>query len=443
MQLPPIHFGLLFSIISFTVLVWAICWRIAPSGRERFLITGVFGGMCFYSGVGAAVGPPLFEYCWYYGAFVVAVAAGFLAVVRNDRPACGGAFARRVTDLGQSRTFRISVAAIYLGTAMVPLLYPEIRLSNIWNPPAPDLIAILNGGIPPEQPLLLRINTYIALLTWPFYLIALHAARRRYGWLAVGIILPVYLTYCATAYVGRSEMVMCTALFVGVVWLDQPTMRPRLALITAIFLPLLLIAFGAYSRIRLGAAMDRGVTATELIENVLLVESSLPRSWDELDRSRQHADLRAYFLWLLTLPVPKVVTGEMSKVRVNKDLSAIVTGIYPGDESYTITLCGPVLESIYIYGKGWFWIHGIFIGLVAGAMCLLIGRCQPLLVMFVQIALQFGYVFNRAGVGALIPPLMNAYLLFYALLFAWWCMGESVGHGRSGVPASAPVPVQG
>jgi hypothetical protein len=155
--------------------------------------------------------------------------------------------------------------------------------------------------------------------------------------------------------------------------------------------------------------------------------------------SRQHADLRAYVTWLVTLPVPKVLTGEIRGSRIGEEISGIVSGIYPGRSDFFITLTGPVVESAYIYGTTWFWIHACFIGALGGVACAFASGCRSLLVVLVQFALLFGYVYNRAGIAATVPPLLNSYLSLYLTVFVLWSLGGRRADGRGALPALSPA----
>lgn len=424
--MPRVNYYVFLLILFFTMGGWAICWVMADRPTTRFFSTVFLSGLWFYGGAGAAMTP--ISYGWYYCIFVLSIVIGFVAAVRGGHQIGGdGRVYRRLEDLGRSPAFRWIICAAYLGTFIVPLLYPNIQLVRIWSPPAPDLIAIVNGGVSLEQPLLLRLNGYLGSLLAPFFLLALYWYRRRYVVVAIALFLPLYCQYCATAYMARSGMVMALALFIAILWLDRPSLRLRVVAVVAILLPVLLVGFGMYSRLRLGVGAEGGITALEQIQNVLEIESAFPRSWEPLEGSRLHADLGGYFKWLFTLPIPKVITGEIRGARINEEISGIVTGVYPGDKEYSMTLTGPVLESVYIYGKLWFWIHGLFIGTIAGALCVFTGQCRCLLVMFAEVALQFGYVFNRAGVTAVLPPLVNYYVVFYAVVFVFWSMAVVTG----------------
>jgi hypothetical protein len=277
------------------------------------------------------------------------------------------------------------------------------------------------------------------LLLSPFYFVALAGIRRKYFTLALCLVVPIYLQYCSAGYVARSAMMMCLVLYIGTIWLDRPEFRVRIVILAVTGIPVVLVFLGAYSAMRLGAASTGTVRSSDLVRSVLVVETTFPRAWDNLVDSRQRADFRGYVTWLFTLPVPKVLTGEIRGARIGDEISGIVSGIYPGRSDFSITLTGPVVESAYIYGATWFWIHACFIGVLGGLVCAFAGGCRSLLVVLVQIALLFGYIYNRAGIAAIMPSLLNSYLSLYVTVFIWWSLG-GMGGRRSRVQVQSHCP---
>ncbi len=128
-------------------------------------------------------------------------------------------------------------------------------------------------------------------------------------------------------------------------------------------------------------------------------------------------DIGAYFTWIATLPIPKVLTGDIEGARINYEISEIVLGLPIGSPGWYVVLPGLVVESVYIYGRYFFWLHGIFLGIMAAFFARIAERVPQFLFLYLYIVLMFAYVLNRAGISALLPTIINEFLFFYLFLF--------------------------
>lgn len=402
-------------VLSVTLLAWAYCWRRLRWGAARFSATLCMAGLVFYAGIGASYEPVSWTYTAMYCVFTAVFAMSFTwamrfaaAAVERRRKAC-----EHLDRLACDRVFRRVAIGLYLLTGLVPLLYPEIRISLLWNPPAPDLFATFNNGLAAQVPLSTRILSYASALIWPFYLLALYALRRRYVALLILTGLPAYFRYCSAGYLGRYEMLVAVCLIGGTVWLDRPTLRLRLAVVALAACPLVLAAFEGYSRVRQGGRFDSDTPLVERIQATLWAETSFPVLWERMATSGRRADLGEYATWLVTLPLPKVLTGEFSRSRLNLEITETVSSVSLGSQGYSVVLTGPVIESVFLYGESLFWLHAAMFGIIAGLLCGFAGSSRSLLLVLVSITLTCGFVFMRAGISGSFPTLVNSYLSLY------------------------------
>jgi hypothetical protein len=325
----------------------------------------------------------------------------------------------RIEHLERSRAFRILALGAYIAICLLPLVVPELRLSLLLHPPTPDLFGAFNRGVQVNTSLSLRLIGYAGFLIWPFYLLAMYSLRRRYIALFIFTAIPSYCGYCASGYMGRSEMLLVLGLCAGVIWLDRPAIRLRVTIVALICIPFLLVFFEMYSNSRIGAggASANDVSATERIERVLSVETSFPSNWERVVSSGRHANLWAYATWLVTLPIPKLITGEIAGSRMNTDITELISHVTLGSTEYSVILTGTVVESVYIYGMWFFWIHAAMAGCLAGLVCGFMGGSRALLFALVSLAFTMGYIFMRAGISGALPPIVNSYLSLYCWMF--------------------------
>jgi hypothetical protein len=139
---------------------------------------------------------------------------------------------------------------------------------------------------------------------------------------------------------------------------------------------------------------------------------------------------------LVTLPIPKVITGQIPGARINYEIAEILTHKAPGASGFNVLLTGPVTEAVYIFNTTFFWVQAVFMGALAGLLCVLAGVRRSLLVLLVEFALMFGFVYGRAGVAATLPVLVNSYLPLYALVLLFWSEPIAIRRGSRCKPSS-------
>jgi hypothetical protein len=426
-----INFQCLLLIFGVSGLILCICWRRTVTGIEKLFLSGTVAGLLLHCGIGAALEPVHWDYVACYCVFLATYGLSFVWILGKTRRMSfrhPDAY-RRIEVFAKDSGLRWLALVAYCVCCLVPLLYPQFRLSLLWNPPLPDVTKVANFGLPLEELPLLRLNRYALQMVWPFYLIALYAFRKRLIVLALCTIGPVYCAYCSAGYVGRGDFLVCGLFFAGMIWFHRPQFRGRLVVLSGVALLIALPLFESYGRLRAGDQPATSESASERIQSVLLVEAAFPRSWERVVSSGRNADLGEYFKWMLTLPIPKLLTGDISGARINFELNEIVSGVAAGSQNFYVVLTGPVSESVYIYGPAFFWVHAAFIGVLSGLLCMLVGRSRVLLAVGVQLALLIAYGFSRGGVAAVLPTIANGYLSLWMLLVVLLLRSRRVAGG--------------
>jgi hypothetical protein len=126
--------------------------------------------------------------------------------------------------------------------------------------------------------------------------------------------------------------------------------------------------------------------------------------------------MKRYVTWLVTLPVPKIITGPIQGTRLNEEMTTIISGATPEDLEYSVSLPGLVAESVYIYGVNWSWFHGLTIGLFAALVMSILGSVKRFSVLGYFTIILFSYHLNRAGLSSIAFFIINGYSLLYFLL---------------------------
>ena len=147
-------------------------------------------------------------------------------------------------------------------------------------------------------------------------------------------------------------------------------------------------------------------------------EISFPRNVGvPIIESGARVDLAAYARWMLTLPIPKLLTGEIEGARVNYEISDLVLGLGRGARGWYIVLPGLVAESVSIFGRYFFWLHAVFIAFLAALVMRLMERTPQLLFLQAYVVVTFAYHVNRGGISGPLGILVNEFMLFYLFVF--------------------------
>ncbi len=386
---------------------------------QRLMLSGVLLGLFMYSGLGAAD----IEVSSYFGVayciFSIALVLSFRlssAVMHRSSERIAERLSVKVPSIDYSSWWRW-VIVIYVATYIFPLIWPNFILMNVLQPAAPDIRDVFLQRVQVDRDSLSAIIGYLNILLTPFYYIAIYRWRNDFRIIAFITVLLLYLQYVNGYYIGRGTVMLNLVLLAMAIWFYRPNYRIRLVAFIIFSAPFLLYGLYLYSIVRIGGVAD-GLGISESIRFLLDEEFGFPRNAGmALLESNKHVDLGKYFLWIVTLPIPKILIGAIDVARLNYEISSIVLGIPISESGWYVVLPGVVGESFYIFGAKLFWIHGIMLGFLSAALARIIGRVKELFFLQLYTVLLFAYVLNRAGIGALLPTVINGYLLFF--MYCW------------------------
>lgn len=405
------------GLFALTALVGGTLFWLARTQVERITVTGFLAGLLLYSGIGAANPDVPITYAYYYVTFVIVFGASYPLCARVLRPlgrSVGTTLPPVLENIDREHRWSI-VILLYLSLALAPLLYPNLRISELLSPPLPDLTASFERR-QEEQAALLRLIKYAQLLLTPFFYIALYKYRNHLPVFASALVFTQYVNYVVDSYISRGEITVTFGILFIALWISRPRRRAILVALSIAGVALLLPLAQAYVSIRLGAPPD-ATAIGEAADNLLLGETSFPAvSGVRIIESSERANLVSYVKWIVTLPIPKVLIGELDVPRINYDISEIVLRISRTSDAFFVVLPGLVAESIYVFGDHLFWIHACFIAFAVAFLVRITERVPQLLFFTSYIAMLITFTLNRGGIGATLPILVNGFLLFYAFL---------------------------
>lgn len=406
---------ILMIVLIGTLIISGVCVINVRGLWQRLLLLGMFSGLCFYSGIGAAYSDVPNYYLLYYFGFLSAFAFAFWffkAVFVHLGNRSGQVLPRALDTVDSHRVWPV-IIIVNLVLHFIPLIYPEIRLQQLLAPPAPDLLTFWSARWVQERDIFLKLADYVRLLLTPFFYIALYRYRQRLILVALLLGLPLYLQYINNAYIGRGHIMIAFATFWLALWVARQKYRKTVVFFAVIAIPLMLMASHYYGVIRIGGTPGN-VKPVEAVVRVLETEISFPRNVGvPIIESKAKADLVAYARWMFTLPVPKLLTGEIDGARINYEISELILGIGRGARGWYVVLPGIVAESIYIFGRYFFWLHAVFVAFLAALVLRLMERTPQLLFFQAYVVILFAYHLNRGGISGPLAILVNEFMLFY------------------------------
>jgi len=417
MNLDPL---VLLLVVLGTVLIGGVSIMAVRDIWQRLLLAGIFFGLCLYNGVGAAYHDVPRYYLLYYFGFLCAFACAFwffkVAFVHLSFRT-GHMLTRVLNDVDLRFSWRL-IIWVYVILHFVPLLYPEFRIQHLFTPPRPDLIAsFARQWTSQEMDVLQKLIDYATILLTPFFYIALFRYRKRMSRVVLIFGILLYAKYVANGYIGRSDIGIALVTIYLALWVSRPKWRRRLVAMAMLAFPFILSLSYFYSIIRIGGTPS-GISPLEAIALTLEQEISFPRNVGiPIIESDARVDLAGYAKWMVTLPIPKLLTGEIEGARVNYEISEFILGLGRGEPGWYIVLPGLVAESVYIFGRYFFWLHAVFIAFLAALMIRLVERTPQLLFLQAYLVVTFAYHLNRGGITGPMGILVNHFMLFYVFVF--------------------------
>lgn len=397
----------IFIICLITIYFWYLGTKILKNQKHRiglFFVT--FGGL-FYAGIGYGIDPIFKDYLIYYSAFLFCFTISFCLVCNFSSNWFYSSGHEK--NILSNKTATVILVLFQIITAF-PLIYPEIQLNKLFQPPAPQIILAFNKSLEGENDLLLKFDGYLYLLLFPFYLLSFQNLINKFRYIVFNIVLNLYIQYCVNQYLGRYVFEVFFLFCVLLSWAYGKISVKKAAIITFGSILFIFLISGFYIKIRLG--QEASLYELKGIEDSFFGEISFPSQSEKIILSDNRVDLEKYVMWILTLPLPKIITGKFNVSSVNFEIAELVTGLRIGSVGSSAILTSPVTESVYIYGNYMYWFHGIFIGALFGIAIGILSRKTHLSSLWAYFTILI-LIFWRAGIASILPVFINQFLLFY------------------------------
>lgn len=384
--------------------------------NARVYFASIVFFLFIYSGAGVGLIGVHNSYWIYYLAYTASVSIGVFCSKWNNKSNVREKTSFKLTSLINKYGNTIIIIFILLNFAT--LLYPEFLLHRIINPPRPDLssnFALKFMDI--NETFYEKALYYIIQLITPFFFLALFKYRSKLIKFSVLLIIQPYVTYCKDGYIGRGSMILYLFVIVVAMYKYKPKFRKVLIPVVLIFIPSFIIFIVGYASIRLGSDADN-IGALSAIEQLVHDETSYPLWFSTIYNNPFNINsFINYIIWFFTLPLPGFLKGGHSPQGLA--ISELLLGVGRNQRGFYILLPGIVGESVYHFGKYFFWCHGILMGFLIGKVYKFLNKYKQFSILLIYTTFQVSYMMNRGGTASSYSFILKHLVYFCIIIYIY------------------------
>lgn len=304
----------------------------------------------------------------------------------------------------------------YIFLLCLQLIYPANIIGRLISPPIPDLLGTLNDYQPREDSneLVTKLLFYVQTLFFPFFFLHFDLLKKRKKIILFILLSTIlnYFTYVKSAYISRSEILMYLQICFLVYFLQKQKISTRSVMLMLVPLASIILFFAAYQELRLGNDSEISSGVSQVLAKAFETEISFPKDvMQKVIDNKMTISFTSFLAWLFTLPIPKILIPNVVIFELNKNISEALLGIPADDQYFYILLPGLLGESLYIYGKFFFFIQAIFCGALFSFVLRLFKHNTRYYFFQAYLIVLMSYITCRGGIVSSLPALINGNLL--------------------------------
>lgn len=427
----------------------------AKKWQEKIVIIFLLGGTAIYGGIGISMTSVDNSYILSFASFIICEGVGLMLghkMFETDL------IDRRnfITDIASSKDLISFFAIIYWLIILILLVYPTNHIKDLFSIRI-DLNGVIASRIAKRSDVVLYVLGLLSKIASPFYCIFLSKQRNKI--IIVFLLLEAYINTAIDGYIGRTAIMMLLIEVILVTFLinnaeksykkhiifnlpriktvrkgsdinTQNTYRIKKAIL--IFLIGFIVAIPflvSYQYSRQGKSYVGG-GFTEAFLFLADSEINYPQYYEACENLKgQVISPLEYLYWFITLPIPKELFSLPGTTSITYTFSSIIRGISFGETGFSVLLTSLLGEGIMIWGKHLCFIHGIFIGLVWGAINSFLTENKELyLYQILFIARTLNMV--RGGTQGSISTIINGIIPFVVICFVTSNIAKSLSRSK-------------
>lgn len=413
-------FNILIEISIFSLLIFIFTFFFLKTASQKVLYSSFSLFFYLYNGYGISFVKgvhPDFQNIYYI--FYIAFSISYLIaikVISKPFKTFNFTIGKNLERIASSKSHAFYAIFLFLVFSIIPLLFPENKLHLLLNPPLPDVSTQFFEFYKSEVNYVTKLADYMTYIVFPFYLLSLYAFRKSPLILAIILFLPLYFHYVEISYINRAYVLERLIIYFFLVFKYSPGLRKIVILGAIIVLPLLVVKLAQYAQIRSGAKAAN-ITSTEAVSYILNSELTFPIFSKKIINSEKRINLKNYFIWMVTLPIPKLIIGKVPNASAGAEMSEILLGVKQGRYGYFALLAGLLTESVYTFGTNWFFLHAVFLACIMAIIAKFMESSIVLYPLLLFFSIVFSYTLNRGGIGSALAIIVNQFLFFYIYNF--------------------------
>ena len=347
---------ILVSVFLFTSGVAIFTVKRIENRKKRIFFYLLYLSYFVFSGFGISIFPEM-TYFLYYAIYLI-VFSVFAVCFQNKQ------IHFKVTE--EQIDYYINkkggyIIAIYIFFMCSSIIYPEIKIDRLWNPPVIDNSNVVTITSYEGIDLFSKIKMLVVNFLSPLFYICLIKYIRKPFKLLILLVLPVYVGYCSSGYVGRSIIVLIFLYYTLVMYSYYPQKRKIILSIFFSFLVLLIPIFTFLFFLRNGGSFE-GHNIEDFIDPIIRIECTYNYWFDEIYKyaGAGYSYITDYIVYMIFQPIPGIFKQWLiGNFQLNYSIATLLTGVETDEDTFFVPLTGMVSESVFVFGKYLFFIHAI------------------------------------------------------------------------------------
>lgn len=402
-----------FIIITLPSLI--CCIWIFPLKRlkDKIYYSLFYFFIYIYSGIGWSYDYVDIEYVYYYFLYLLAFSMTLFSF--RNKNEISSPLSYDNLEEWVLKKYASWIVCTYLLFCLLELVVPENKLLNLIHPPAPNLSDNFDKYV-----LLAFHRTFFEALIYytksflfPFYLFSLYRFRKNIFVLFFLFIFPLYIQLCHDSYIGRSEIMSNILVVIIFFYYEYRNLRKWILLGCLSAIPIIAIPLGLYTTYRTtGVFSFEWSSLGQIYETLFLQETSFPFHFNEII-AHDGTMIKKYCEWIITLFLPGCLKS-VDAYQFNIFISEYLLNLDRHAPSFFVLLSGLVCESLYIFGKYFFILHAVIMGMLASIPIRFL-QSEKESFLFCYLSIFLPYYMARGGTFSGYPFIIK-FLLLYILI---------------------------
>lgn len=414
------------AIIIVNIILCVIIIKYSETMLQQCFGLFALISITFYSGIGISLESVPNKYLVSYTIFITTFIIVFLIIkpknskdnnisINFNDPSLNIFSLAKVAKIGFILFFVIS---------FIYLIYPENRLILLISPPKMNVYGITQINFHFKSNQILYVLEIIKILCKPFYYIHLFYLwnqNKKISCIFI-LLLEIYLSALKVEYIGRTDIVIALFLILLIITYNRNKKIKfktsiKIIIIGVSIVPLLMLY--VYTRSGLSSNIPNFKSLYTIFLNT---ESYYPIYYDKILSGNISITPLDYFIWIFTLPIPKIIIPSLKIYEINYYFSNIISGLSLSDAGFSYSLPSIMGEAFIVWGAFFYWVHAIILGAITAITCRIVEKYPQLHFYGFYLALRT-LAFGRGGSQGYISTIVNCsalliiYIIFIKMIY--------------------------